>query len=184
VLRCAAVKRLLAFSRWLDRISDWIGVAAGWLCFAMVLLGAYNAIARYIDRGGSTHLSTNAFIEGQWYLFSAVFLLGAVYALRKGSHVRVDLIYARLSSKGKAWLNLFGTAVFLVPFCLFTWWVSYPAIARSWSISEQSPDPDGLARYPIKALLLVALVLLLAQAASELIKNLAVVTGHITGDHE
>lgn len=70
------MKRLVAFSRWLDRIADWIGVAAGWLCFAMVLLGAYNAIARYIDRGGSTRLSSNAFIEGQWYLFSAVFLLG------------------------------------------------------------------------------------------------------------
>jgi TRAP-type mannitol/chloroaromatic compound transport system permease small subunit len=184
MLPCAAVKRLLAFSRLLDRIADWIGVAAGWLCFAMVLLGAYNAIARYIDRGGSTHLSSNAFIEGQWYLFSAVFLLGATYALRKGSHVRVDLIYMRLSLKARAWLDLIGTAIFLIPFCLFVWWVSYPAIAKSWTISEQSPDPGGLPRYPIKALLLVALVLLLAQSASELIKRLAVVTGHAAGDDE
>jgi TRAP-type mannitol/chloroaromatic compound transport system permease small subunit len=171
------MRTLLRIARAIDWLADRLGALTGWLTLAMVLLGAYNAIARYIDRGGSTHLSSNAFIEGQWYLFSAVFLLGAVYALRRGAHVRVDLVYERLSSKAKAVLDLVGALVFLFPFCLFTMWVSYPAIANSWKIRETSPDPGGLIRYPIKALILVAFGLLVVQAVAEVIKRIAVLTG-------
>jgi TRAP-type mannitol/chloroaromatic compound transport system permease small subunit len=174
------MRRLLQLSRGIDRVAELIGALAGWLTFAMVLIGAFNAVARYLDRDLKLGLSSNAYIEAQWYLFSIVFLLGAVYALRRGSHVRVDIFYGRLSRRGKARLDLVGTVLFTIPLCLFAMWVSWPAIRSSWLIREQSPDPGGLARYPIKLLLLVAFGLLLIQAISELIKQLGVLTGQLT----
>ena len=173
------MRRLLQLSRGIDRIAELIGAAAGWLTLAMVLIGAFNAVVRYLDRDFQLGLSSNAYIELQWYLFSIIFLLGAVYALRRGAHVRVDVFYTRLSRRGKARLDLAGTVLFTLPLCLFAMWVSWPAIQSSWRIREQSPDPDGLARYPIKLLVLVAFALLLVQALSEIIKQIGVLTGHI-----
>ncbi|HMP73491.1 MAG TPA: TRAP transporter small permease subunit [Kiritimatiellia bacterium] len=140
-----------------------IGRLAAWLCLAVVLIGAWNAIARYLTKYTGLHLSSNAYLELQWYLFSAIFLLGAAYTLARDEHVRVDILYARFSPRVQAWINLLGASLFLLPFSLYLIWASWYPVAASWAIREQSPDPGGLARYPIKTLMLIAFVLLFLQ---------------------
>jgi TRAP-type mannitol/chloroaromatic compound transport system permease small subunit len=166
--------RLLAIARGIDRLNGWVGRGARWLTLAMVLVGAFNAVARYTDPLTGWGLSSNAYIEGQWYLFSLVFLLGAAYTLREDEHVRVDVLYERLSPRGRAWINLAGTVLFLMPFCVVMLWVTWPAVQTSWQLLEQSPDPGGLPRYPIKAVVLVAFALLLLQGVAMAIKQVAV----------
>ena len=163
----------LRISTRIDALNERLGHTVGWLTLVMVLIGAFNALARYLGRYTGLNLSSNAYLELQWYLFSLVFLLGTAYTLRCGAHVRVDVLYGRLSDRGKTWINLVGTIVFLIPFCLFCLYVSWPAVHNSWAIREVSPDPGGLPRYPVKAMILVGFVLLLLQAVSELIKNIA-----------
>lgn len=171
------MQRSLRVASWIDGLNRRIGALVGWLTLLMVLVGAFNALARYLDRGGSVRLSSNAWIELQWYLFSLVFLLGAPYALRCNAHVRVDVIYGRLSLRGQAWIDLIGGVLFLVPFCIFALLVSWPAVRESWAVREVSADPDGLARYPIKSAILVAFFLLLLQGLSEIVKRIAVLRG-------
>ena len=106
-----------------------LGGAVAWLSLAMVVVGAANAVARYVGRYVGFNLSSNAYLELQWYMFSALFLLGAVSTLTCDAHVRVDVIYGRLSSRARHWIDAVGTAVFLLPFCAFGLWVSWPAVA-------------------------------------------------------
>ena len=153
-----------------DRVNAWLGKATSWLALIMVLVGAYNAVARYLGRSLGVNLSSNAYIELQWYLFSAVFLLGAAYTLQANRHVRVDVIYARLSSRARAWINLAGSVLFLVPFCAFLVYVSWPWVRNSWLVMEGSPDPDGLPRYPVKTIILVGFTLLLFQGLAEVVR--------------
>ena len=156
----------------IDRVTGWLGHLITWITFIMVLIGALNAIARYLGRFVGMNLSSNLYLELQWYLFSLVFLLGAGYTLREDAHVRVDVLYARLQARGRRWVNVLGAVLLLAPFCVFVLWVSWPSVANSWAIRELSPDPGGLPRYPIKAVIIVAFVLLLLQGASELVKDL------------
>jgi TRAP-type mannitol/chloroaromatic compound transport system permease small subunit len=176
--------RLLAIARGIDRLNGWVGRVARWLTLAMVLVGAFNAVARYTDPLTGWGLSSNAYIEGQWYLFSLVFLLGAAYTLREDEHVRVDVLYERLSPRGRAWINLAGTVLFLIPFCVVMLWVTWPAVQTSWQLLEQSPDPGGLPRYPIKAVVLVAFALLLLQGVAMAIKQVAVLVNGELADGE
>ena len=171
------MKLWLRIARAVDRLNEWVGHATGWMLLAMVLIGAYNTVVRYLGRYLGTNLSSNAYLELQQYLFSLVFLLGAAYALRRGAHVRVDLVYGRLGERGKAWIDLIGTLFLLMPFSLLVLWVSWPAVRNSWEVREVSPDPGGLARYPIKTVLLVAFVLLILQGISEAIKHVATLRG-------
>jgi TRAP-type mannitol/chloroaromatic compound transport system permease small subunit len=164
----------LAAARRIDRLSEWVGRVAGWGVLAMILIGAYNALARYLGRFAGWNLSSNLYIELQWYLFSVVFLLGAANTLRRGGHVRVDVLYGRLSLRLRAWVDLLGTLVFLLPFSLFSLWLCWPSVRNSWAVRELSPDPGGLARYPIKTVILLAFTLLFLQGVSEAIKLLAV----------
>lgn len=166
-----------AVPRAIDRLNDLVGRAIRWLVAVMVLIGAYNAVARYLNRYTDTNLASNAYLEAQWYLFSLVFLLGAAYALKEDAHVRVDVIYGRLSPRGRAWIDLLGTVLFLIPFSVAMLWLSWPSVAASWAVREVSPDPGGLPRYPIKAVILVAFVLLLLQGVSELLKQVALLRG-------
>lgn len=175
------MQRWLRFASAIDRFSSWTGRGLYWLTLVMVLVGAYNAAVRYLDRYTGLGLSSNAYIELQWYLFSLIFLLGGAYALRHDAHVRVDVLYGRLSPRGKAWINVLGTLLFLVPFCGLMLWVSVPFVLRSWGattgILEVSPDPGGLPRYPIKTVVPLAFVLLLVQGVSLLIKQVALLRG-------
>ncbi len=156
-----------------DALTERVGRAVSWLVLAMVLTGAYNAIARYLGRGMGVNMSSNAYLEAQWYLFSLVFLMGAAYTFKHDNHVRVDVLYGRLSKRGQLWINLIGTVVFLLPFSFFTLWVSWPSVRNSWMVLEGSPDPGGLPRYPIKSMILVAFALLALQGIAEVVRGIA-----------
>ncbi len=147
----------------IDKLNAGMARLLAWLTLAMVLLGAFNAVARYLGRAIGVNLSSNIYIESQWYLFSLVFLFGAAYTLKKDEHVRVDVIYGRLKPKHKAWIDLTGTLIFLIPFCLLMIWVTTPAAINSWRELEMSNDPGGLARFPIKTMIPLAFLLLLIQ---------------------
>jgi len=161
-----------AVSKRIDAISARIGQAVSWVCLLMVLLGAVNVVARYTGRYVKLNLSSAALTEAQWYAFSALFLLGGGWALQQDSHVRVDVLFSRLSPRARAGVNVAGTLLFLLPFCVFGVWASWEYVANSFAQREVSPDPGGLARYPIKALIPVAFVLLALQAVSELLKGI------------
>ena len=160
----------LRVSSAIDRVTGAVGRAAAWLALVMVIVGAFNAVARYLGRYVGINLSSNAYLELQWYLFSMLFLLGGAWVLRENAHVRVDVLYSRLSARGQSLINIIGTVLMLIPFSVFVLWVSSPVVRSSWRIREGSPDPGGLPRYPLKALILVCFALLLLQAVSELIK--------------
>lgn len=145
----------------------------------MVVTGAGSAIVRYLSRGMGLSLNLVPVAEAQWYLFSAVFLLGSAYALRHGVHVRVDVLYERLSLRARAWIDLTGTVLFLVPFSVMMLWVTFPAVRSSWQVREMSPDPGGLPRYPIKTLILVSFGLLLLQAVSQIVRAVDVIRGDV-----
>lgn len=173
----------LRAARAIDAVTGGIGRAVAWLALAMVLVGAFNAVARYLGRYLGVHLSSNAYLELQWYLFSIMFLLGAAYVLRVDAHVRVDVLYGRVTARTRSLINIAGTVLLLVPFSGFLIWVSLPVIRSSWRIRESSPDPGGLPRYPLKAMILACFALLLLQAVSELIKEVhALRRGEQAGD--
>ena len=176
-------RRLPGWIRGVDRLSAQVGVWMGWAALAMILIGAFNALARYAGRWFGASLSSNAYLEMQWYLFSAVFLLGASYGLSRGSHVRVDVLYSRFSVKTQARVDFLGSIFFLLPFVAVSMWLSWGPIARSWQIREQSPDPGGLARYPIKTVILIGFVLLFIQGVAEVAKSWIVLRGGETGEN-
>ena len=172
------------YTRTVDRITGGVGRVISWIALVMVAIGAFNAIARYLGRFIGVNLSSNLYLELQWYLFSLIFLLGAGYALRENAHVRVDVIYGRLRARARAAINVVGSALMLIPFGVFVLWVSWPSIRNSWAVREGSPDPGGLPRYPLKAVIIVAFVLLLAQGVAELIREIGVLRGARDGDAE
>ena len=169
--------RWLRLSRAIDRVTDRIGRWTSWLCLLMVLVTAYNTAVRYLGGYFGFRLSSNLYLELQWYLFSLLFLLAAASALSKGEHVRVDILYSRLSAKGRAWIDLLGTILLMLPFSAVTLWLSWPVIRNSWAVREISSDPGGLPRYPIKTFILICFLLLIVQGISEIIKRIRVLRG-------
>lgn len=157
----------------IERAQDRLGTVVAWLALGMVLIGAYNAVVRYLGRGLGFHLSSNAYIELQWYLFSLIFLLGAAYTLRRDAHVRVDVIYGRVSARARAWIDLCGTWLLLVPFCVASIVLSWPAVRNSWAVWEGSPDPGGLPRFPLKTMIPISFALILLQAVAWTIRSVA-----------
>ena len=147
----------------MDKFYTIVSKMCAWTLFVMTILGALNAVLRYSSKFTGQVWSSNAFLEGQWYLFSAVFLLGAGYTLYKDKHVRVDVLYSRLSKTGQRRINLIGTLVFAIPFCILGVWSSLEFVFNSWAILEVSPDAGGLPRYPVKTLIPVGFTLLLLQ---------------------
>lgn len=160
-----------SISKAIDWFNEQVGQLSSWLALVMVLLGAYNAVGRYLGKYFEMNLSSNALMEAQWYLFSAVFLLGASQTLKMQKHVRVDIFYGKLSVRGQATVDIFGHLFALIPFCLAALYFSWPTVMNSVSVLEVSADPDGLARYPIKLMMLAAFGLLALQAISETIKS-------------
>ncbi len=176
------MSRSLRFARTIDRLTDFVGRTVSWFALAMILIGAYNTIVRYLGRFMESNLSSNVYLELQWYLFSLLFLLGAAYTLRRNAHVRVDVVYGRMRPRTQAWIDLLGGAIFLVPFCVFGLWISWPTVLNSWTVREVSPDPGGLPRYPIKAVILLAFALLLLQGLAEIFRRIAYLRGENTED--
>jgi len=170
------VTALQRISAAIDGLNDRIGSMIQWLALVMVVIGAFNAIARYTDQYTGLSLSSNAYLDLQWYFFSLIFLMGSAYGLNHDYHVRVDVMYARLGRRARAWIDLIGSVLFLVPFAVMMLWVSWGPVVRSWGILETSPDPGGLPRYPIKTVILVSFFLLLLQGISQIVKNAAILT--------
>ena len=136
------------------------------------LISAGNAMSRY-----AFDLSSNAWLEIQWYLFAAIVMLGASHTLRVNEHVRVDILYTHLSERGKEWLDLIGTAVFLVPSMLVIAWYSIPFFQLSWHTQEISGNAGGLIRWPVKVLVPLGFTLVALQGVSEIIKRAAALRG-------
>ncbi|MGQ4649730.1 TRAP transporter small permease subunit [Lyngbya aestuarii] len=178
------MQQLLHISRIIDAFNEWVGRLTDWLVLLMVLLGVWNVIGRYLGRFLGQNLTSNALIEAQWYLFDLIFLWGAAYALKHNEHVRVDVFYKNLSYKKRAIANLIGTLLFLIPFCLMVIYFSWDSILNSWKVLENSPDPGGLPRYPIKSMIIVSFGLLMLQGISEAIKNWAIFTGYTVSGEE
>lgn len=168
---------LLRLSSWIDAFSTAIGRLLGWAAVLLVLIGVLNVFARYIGSAIGVQLSSNAWLEAQTYLYNIMFLLGAAYLLRKDGHIRVDIIFSTLGPRARAWIDVFGIVLLLVPFCVLTLYFSWGYVERSWMVWEQSPNPGGLPRYPIKTVILVGFSMLLLQALSELIKRIAFLRG-------
>jgi TRAP-type mannitol/chloroaromatic compound transport system permease small subunit len=171
---------LRKISSLIDALNDRIGVAIRWMALFMVVIGAVSAVVRYFARSQGWTLNLTPATEIQWYLFSIIFLLGAAYGLNHDVHVRVDVMYERMTPKVQAWIDLCGTLLFLLPFSIMMLYVSYPAVRSSWDIKETSPDPGGLARWPIKMLILVSFALLVLQGLSQLVKQIEVIRGAVS----
>jgi len=170
---------LLRLSAWIDTLIELIGRSLNWIVSLMILIGFLNVVLRYIGRFFGRTLTSNAYIEAQWYLFSILFFLGFGYILKHNLNVRVDFLYAGWSPKRRAWIDFLGTLLFLIPFSILGIYVTLNPVLFSWRFKEISPDADGLPRYPIKAMIIVAFVLLLLQAISQAIKYLAILTGTV-----
>ncbi len=174
------MRKLLALAQGIDRVIAWIGQSAAWLALVMLAIGGWNVVGRYVGKILGQNLSSNSLLEAQWYLFDLIFLLGAAYTLQKNDHVRVDIIYKSLGDRQRALVNLLGTLLFLLPFCGLVIFYSWGSVVNSWQIWENSPDPGGLPRYPIKSIIIVSFVLLIIQGISEAIKNWVIVCGYGT----
>lgn len=180
------MKFFLAVAKGIDAITALIGRVMWWLTLFMVLVGAYNVITRYaygviqsvVGEAIAERLSGNVYLELQTYSYDLVFLLGAAFVLHADGHVRVDILYSTLSSRAKAIIDIIGTWLFLVPFSAMGIYFSHSYVSASWRSMEISPNPGGLARYPIKTVIVVAFALLIAQGISETIKNVAFLRGH------
>ncbi|MDP2707857.1 MAG: TRAP transporter small permease subunit [Burkholderiales bacterium] len=168
------MKRLLALSRLIDALNERIGRLVYWLVLAAVLVSAGNAVFRYLF-----NLSSNAWLEIQWYLFSAVFLLCAGYTLLHNEHIRIDVIAGRLSKRAQTWIDIFGCVFFLLPMALIIMWLAWPVFMDAYTRHEISGDAGGLVRWPVKLLMPVGFLLLALQGMSELIKRIAFLLGLI-----
>lgn len=166
------MKGLLAFSRTIDRFTGWIGRSVAWLVVAAILISAGNAIVRKVF-----DTSSNAWLELQWWLFGAVFLLCASWTLSSNEHIRIDIVNNHLPRRTRSVIEVVGHVLFLMPICLVILWTSVPFFWRSFLQNEQSSNAGGLPLYPPKALVAIGFALLLLQAISELIKRVAIMRG-------
>jgi TRAP-type mannitol/chloroaromatic compound transport system permease small subunit len=165
---------LLKLSRLIDAASERVGGLIYWLVLAAVLISAGNAMVRK-----AFNISSNAFLEIQWYLFSAVFLLGAGYTFLRNAHVRIDFLSNRFSARMRNWIDIVGMLVFLIPLCVVFIELSWPLFVNAWESGEMSQNSGGLIRWPAYVLVPLGFALLLLQALSELVKRFAVLRGLI-----
>lgn len=168
------MQALLKFSRSVDWINSQIGKYSIWLILASTVVSGVNALVRKIFNVGS-----NAFLEIQWYLFAASFLIAAGYTLLNGEHVKIDVISSKLSKRAQIWVDVFGFTCFLTPVCLAILWYGIPFFLKGFQSGEISSNAGGLIRWPVYALIPLGFGLLLLQGWSELIKRLAFLQGLI-----
>lgn len=163
---------VIAIARFVDRLNELIGKAAAWAVVAAILVSAINAIVRKV-----IGTSSNAWLELQWYLFGATFMLGAAWTLKANEHIRIDIISSRLSKRARDWIDVFGHVFFLIPFAGLLAWLSVPYFELSFQSGEASNSAGGLIIWPAKGLIALGFILLLLQALSELAKRLAIIAG-------
>jgi TRAP-type mannitol/chloroaromatic compound transport system permease small subunit len=168
------MKALLAISRAIDALNERVGRTVLWLILAMVLVSTANAVYRY-----ALNNSSNAWLELQWYMFAAVFLLCSGYTLRHDEHIRIDVIASHLSRRTQIWIDIFGTICFLLPMTILITLLSWPIFVNAWVSGEMSSNAGGLIRWPARLLIPVGFFLLSLQGVSELIKRIAFLRGLI-----
>ena len=162
----------LAVAHGIDRINVWLGRIAAWAMFISCMVSAGNATVRYL-----INLSSNAWLEIQWYLFAVCVLMGAAAVLKVNEHVRVDVMYSRYAERRKAWVDLLGIIFFMIPATAMLAWMSWPWFLDSWSLMERSSNEGGLIRWPVKILLPVGFFFLTLQGISEIIKRIGFLRG-------
>lgn len=165
---------LLKLSNLIDSITDHIGRLVYWLTLVAVLISAGNAMIRYVF-----NTSSNSWLELQWYLFSAVFLLCGGYALLHNAHVRIDIVYSRFKRRTQLYIDVFGTLFFLMPMAILIMYLSWPVFVNAYVGNEVSSNAGGLTVWPARLLLPVGFFLLVVQGVSELIKRIAIIRGLI-----
>ncbi|NRF69497.1 TRAP transporter small permease subunit [Aquincola sp. S2] len=159
---------LLTLARWIDHLNDRFGIIAKYAVIASCLISAGNAVIRY-----SFNISSNAWLEIQWYLFAACVMLGASQVLRLNEHVRVDLFYGRLTGHGKVYVDLFGLIFFLVPVMSVMLWLSWPLFLQKLASGEMSSNAGGLVRWPAVLMLPLGFAMVLLQGLAEIVKRIA-----------
>ena len=173
------MKLLLRLSGLIDALNERVGKLVYWLILAAVLVSTGNAIVRY-----SFNVSSNAWLEIQWYLFSAVFLFCAGYTLLHNQHVRIDVITGHLSKRVQTWIDILGTLFFLLPMAIAIMWMSWPVFVDAYQSDEVSANAGGLPVWPGRLMLPVGFLLLVLQGLSELIKRIAFLRGLIPDPSE
>ena len=168
---------LLGLSRVIDKLNEFIGRSVAWLILLAVLISAGNAIVRKLF-----DTSSNAWLEMQWWLFGMVFLLCAPWTLMSNEHIRIDIVNNLLPKRVQQWIDLIGHLLFLLPFCALMVYHSGPFFMRSYQVNEQSLSAGGLPQWPAKGLVIVGFFLLLLQGISEVIKQIAIMTGRLDDD--
>ena len=165
---------LMALSRGDDRLNEIIGKWVSWLILVSILVSAGNAIIRKVF-----NISSNAWLELQWYLFGAAFMLAAAYTLKQNEHIRIDIVYGMWSRRVQHWIDLIGHLFFLMPFVLLMVYMFVPYTLHSFRSGEVSTNAGGLIIWPAKAILLVGFFLLALQGVSEIIKKIAIMRGEM-----
>jgi len=159
---------LLKISAAIDWVNAQFGVIANWLVLLACLISAGNAFSRYL-----VSMSSNGWLEIQWYMFGGMVLLGAPYTLKMNEHVRVDLIYGMVSERTRIWIDIIVGFLFLLPICLILMWFTWPWFVDSYIHNEESSNAGGLIRWPVKLMLPVGFALMALQGVSEIIKRIA-----------
>ena len=165
---------LLAISRWIDAGTRLIGQSVSWLIVAAALISAGNAVIRKLF-----DLSSNAWLELQWWLFAAAFLLAAPWTLALNEHIRIDILNQRFSPRLRNIIEIVGITLFLMPMAAIVVWTSWPFFVVSYEQNEQSSNFGGLVQWPAKLLIPVAFAILFVQGVSELIKRIAIMRGEL-----
>lgn len=173
------MKLLLRLSGLIDALNERVGKLTYWLVLVAVVISAGNAVVRY-----SINMSSNAWLEIQWYLFSAVFLFCAGYTLQHNQHVRIDVITGRMSKRVQTWIDILGTLFFLLPMAITIMWLSWPVFVDAYRSGEVSANAGGLPVWPGRLMLPVGFLLLVLQGLSELIKRIAFLRGLIPDPSE
>ncbi|MEY4979082.1 MAG: hypothetical protein RLZZ352_1352 [Pseudomonadota bacterium] len=164
---------LLKISRWIDTINELIGKLAMWMILATTLISAGNAIIRKLFG-----TSSNAWLEIQWYIFAAVFMLGGGYAFLRNAHVRIDFISSKFTDRVRNWVDIGGIIIFLIPLCYLMILEGWPLFTKAWLTGEMSSNAGGLVRWPVYVLIPLGFILLMLQGLSELVKRAAFLAGH------
>lgn len=168
------MQALLKFSKAVDWLNAQVGKYVIWLILASTVISAINAIVRK-----AFSMSSNAYLEVQWYLFAAAFLLAAGYTLLHNEHVKIDVVSGRLSKRAQIWIDIFGFIFFLTPLCLAVLWYGIPFFLQGYRSGEMSSNAGGLVRWPVYLMMPLGFTLLLLQGWSELIKRFAFLKGLI-----
>jgi len=169
------VQGLLAASHRIDVFNERIGKVCDWLVLLACIVSAANAMVRY-----AYDISSNAWLELQWYMFAVIVMFGASYTLKKNEHVRVDIWYMTLSERGQVWIDIIGIILFLLPTCVLMSWLSWPFFMQSYNVLEHSSNAGGLIRWPIKLVIPLGFALVGLQGLSELVKRIAMLQGYQT----